>query len=373
MAFAPLIQRYGLGILAILSVINLSTAAPFNAALNVADAPCTEPRVRREWRSLNDAEKGEYIGAIKCLMAAAPTGKQYFEPITSRYEDFVAMHVNATGGGVLNTERGFPMGGTTGIHGVGIFYPWHRYTVWQFEETLRNECNYTGAQPYWDWHLDTPEAGGSFVTSPLFDPVTGFGGNGAEDEEDDDEGSRGWGSAFGGFFGGGSGGGCIQDGPFKDIKLHLGPMSTVKVGNERCLTRDFQGASAERSATKANIAKTLAIDTYASFRSSTEGSSGLHNAGHGGMMDVFSSPNDPLFWMHHTQIDRIWAIWQSQSESRLAEMAGTTRAPVTLDSMLWMGFNAPDQPVRTVMDTLNRNGEGFLCYKYDVGIEEFVD
>ena len=22
------------------------------------------------------------------------------------------------------------------------------------------------------------------------------------------------------------------------------------------------------------------------------------------------SPNDPIFWMHHAQIDRIWAVWQ---------------------------------------------------------------
>ena len=38
-----------------------------------------------------------------------------------------------------------------------------------------------------------------------------------------------------------------------------------------------------------------------------------HNAGHnfvgGHMMGVFS-PNDPLFWLHHANVDRIWANWQ---------------------------------------------------------------
>ena len=27
-------------------------------------------------------------------------------------------------------------------------------------------------------------------------------------------------------------------------------------------------------------------------------------------MAAMSSPNDPIFFMHHAQIDRIWAIWQ---------------------------------------------------------------
>lgn len=27
-------------------------------------------------------------------------------------------------------------------------------------------------------------------------------------------------------------------------------------------------------------------------------------------MGAMTSPNDPIFFMHHAQIDRIWAIWQ---------------------------------------------------------------
>ena len=25
------------------------------------------------------------------------------------------------------------------------------------------------------------------------------------------------------------------------------------------------------------------------------------------------SPNDPIFWMHHAQIDRIWSEWQKRN------------------------------------------------------------
>jgi hypothetical protein len=76
----------------------------------------------------------------------------------------VALHVNATGGG--------------DIHMSGKFLPWHRLAVWNYETTLRTECGYDGTQPYWDYNLDSPDRGGHFATSPLFDPQFGFGGNG---------------------------------------------------------------------------------------------------------------------------------------------------------------------------------------------------
>jgi tyrosinase len=40
-----------------------------------------------------------------------------------------------------------------------------------------------------------------------------------------------------------------------------------------------------------------------------------HNVVHGWvggtMNDIMVSPADPLFWMHHAEIDRIWSIWQA--------------------------------------------------------------
>ena len=40
-----------------------------------------------------------------------------------------------------------------------------------------------------------------------------------------------------------------------------------------------------------------------------------HNAAHnfvGGHMAGAFSPNDPVFWMHHANVDRIWARWQAR-------------------------------------------------------------
>lgn len=61
------------------------------------------------------------------------------------------------------------------------------------------------------------------------------------------------------------------------------------------------------------------INTTSSFRNLLEGwesESGdvdVHNLGHvwvGGSMLPPTSPNDPVFFMHHCNIDRLWALWQ---------------------------------------------------------------
>jgi tyrosinase len=86
--------------------------------------------------------------------------------------------------------------------------------------------------------------------------------------------------------------------------------------------------------------------------------------------DDLPSTNDPLFWMHHAGMDRLWALWQEQEPSRLNSVSGSNGLievirPFTLDTMVWMGFAAPDRPVRQLLDTQNRDGKGFLCYKYE--------
>ena len=35
-------------------------------------------------------------------------------------------------------------------------------------------------------------------------------------------------------------------------------------------------------------------------------------------MMPMSSPNDPAFWMHHANVDRVWAQWQLQQRRAVA-------------------------------------------------------
>jgi hypothetical protein len=40
---------------------------------------------------------------------------------------------------------------------------------------------------------------------------------------------------------------------------------------------------------------------------------GAHSRPHlfiGGAMNSFASPDDPIFWLHHTMVDKVWTMWQ---------------------------------------------------------------
>jgi tyrosinase len=57
--------------------------------------------------------------------------------------------------------------------------------------------------------------------------------------------------------------------------------------------------------------------TFTFFQKMLE--SGVHAAVHiavGGDMDSASSPADPIFWLHHSNIDRIWAASSAKNLSR---------------------------------------------------------
>ena len=71
----------------------------------------------------------------------------------------------------------------------------------------------------------------------------------------------------------------------------------------------FNGSSL---ATAANVASLMAISDFATFTTTLE-QSPFHNRLHGlvgGTMALSTSPADPLFWLHHAFIDKLWADWQ---------------------------------------------------------------
>ena len=36
------------------------------------------------------------------------------------------------------------------IHATGLFFAWHQWFVQLYETAIREECGYSGYQPYWD-------------------------------------------------------------------------------------------------------------------------------------------------------------------------------------------------------------------------------
>jgi tyrosinase len=87
----------------------------------------------------------------------------------------------------------------------------------------------------------------------------------------------------------------------------------------------------------ADLAKQLTVSTNISIFQTTlqsdhanDGKFCLHTAGHysiwgdpGG--DVFVSPSEPVFWLHHGQVDRHWWMWQNQDPAnRVQQYEGGT-------------------------------------------------
>lgn len=133
-----------------------------------------------------------------------------------------------------------------------------------------------------------------FITSPVFDPVYGFGGNGVD--------VPGYAGQFDnlthvpGYSTPGIGGGCVVDGPFASYTLSLGPGTLV---SDHCLQRAFN-ENFTPYLTTTQLDSTMALTDFESFRTVLEGiktipaAFGLHAGGHfavgGEMNDVYSSP-----------------------------------------------------------------------------------
>lgn len=163
---------------------------------------------------------------------------------------------------------------TFSIHYTGHFLPWHRYFVAVYEKALRTECNYTGAQPYWDWTLDVGSTS-AYYASPVFDPKYGFGGNGPYVAGNDS-------NPFA--VPGRTGGGCVGDGPFQNMTVRLGPQSSLEA-SPRCLHRDFSPYFAGRYLGLNQTQLTLNQGDYGWFARFVEGgpsfeASGIHGGGH---------------------------------------------------------------------------------------------
>lgn len=216
----------------------------------------------------------------------------------------------------------------------------------------------------------------------MFDPVYGFGGNGPYVASRSPAGVPGR-----------TGGGCIQDGPFKNMTIRLGPSSDIR-GNPRCLSRDFSPYFAGRYAGKNVTDYVLTQTSFGWFARKVEGGpsfedSGVHASGHYGvggdlgiMGDLYVSPGDPIFYMHHSNLDRLWWSWQVKDlTKRLKDISGplnlmdysnqsggnaTLALRMTLGGVQWRsGQNVTIQDVMDIRGASTNGTGGVLCYDYD--------
>jgi tyrosinase len=236
-------------------------------------------RIRKNAAFLTDNEWTRYCNAVVTLKHTFPGGSN-----VSIYDQFVAIHVCVWG---LRFGTG-PAGGTDGAHVGPAFLPWHREYLRRYEEALA-AVDPTVSLPYWNWGR-----GWDAETDDLF--------------QDDRIGPR---------------GGIVTSGYFAEAATAQNPLGWTIHPDLRPIgsaLRRTGAAGVNSLPPRASVFEALEKNTFSTFRPALESGFGLapghndmHNGVHGwvsGDMGAMSSPNDPIFFMHHAQIDRIWAIWQ---------------------------------------------------------------
>ncbi|KAF7302077.1 Di-copper centre-containing protein [Mycena indigotica] len=277
-------------------------------------AICIQPAVRKEWRTLSWSERADWIRSVKCLAnlphddALAPSVPPSISNIvpvntsSSYYDDFVYLHMD------LNTK----------IHFTGLFLPWHRWYVAVYERALKEKCGYKGTSPYWDWVQDYRDVFSSTMfTDP--DPESGLGG---------------WGDPANDV--------SVPDGGFSNtstFRLAYPSPHTLRrnftlkpfLGNP-FLSESQQQLYGNTSFTPAERDKLVNgfVGDFKGFQTYLEGFNGSHGAIHlmvggdlGGICPASAPPdcvggptfsaNEPLFWMHHAMVDKLWYDWQHAS------------------------------------------------------------
>jgi tyrosinase len=245
--------------------------------------------MRQNQNTLSDDDKLAFASAVRALK---DSDYGYYDEL------FVKVHRDTVDAAT----------GREDAHKGPAFFPWHREFLRRFEGALQYAARRIDPPipdsdllglPYWDWSVD------SSPNSSI------------------------WGSS--GFLGG-------NGDPVNNYRVPSGPFAfksgwtlTYTIPSEEptnYLRRRFgpgPGNPGTSLPTPQDVTDTLnetAYDVYpwnstsaSGFRNRAEGWSpyGMHNLIHmwvGGSMVPITSPNDPVFFLHHCFIDKLWADWQ---------------------------------------------------------------
>ncbi len=367
--------------------------------------------VRKNALRLTAAEKQNFIAAVRRMKVRLSSWNLPGESL-SAYNWLVRLH-----------KDGFDnhLAGGSGVHMAPSFFPWHREFLRAFENELRlaaADLNITApvAVPYWDW---TDAACTAAVLHPNF-----LGGNGGGPNNQFTSGpvprSSPYRALTGAFATANDQSSTFPlsiDPDISGFSTAAGTVQPVRFFMQRSFTSDpsFNGGyaggvppPAQPDAqmlsflpTAAQVATGLAMTVYdmppwdntvespgvpyasrTTFRNYMEGHIGavdaqgnpvgtmMHGRVHnwvGGNMLSSSSPNDPLFWMHHANLDRIWAEWQDLHGIRNFPAQWTYKEteasfPNVYSHDVLYGFATEDAYSRDVTheDTLDLRAAGIL-------------
>jgi tyrosinase len=223
-------------------------------------------------------------------------------------------------------------------HANWWFLPWHRGYLLHFEEISRDlSGDAKFALPYWDWTTSSrvPDALFEDVLTPThelyeesletfrpkFEPAIAALWSAASPAQRDQLTLRGYASPddiwqkLQGYFAARD----VARGPTREAP-ELPDWAKTEVGSERVMAalapkrfEDFGSTASENHHQRA-IQDTLESGPH----------NNIHNAigGGFGFMSELMAPVDPIFWLHHANVDRLWDVW-----SRRERKAGRTALP----------------------------------------------
>jgi tyrosinase len=328
--------------------------------------------VRKNVIDLTPQEKSDFVNAFKTLKTIPGTNNKN----VSLYDEFVAIHAGAMtfdmmqlGGQVMlpqDTPSTGPATGADAAHEHGGFLPWHREYLSRFEQALQS-VNPNVTLPYWDW--SDPRSVG-VIFDPNFLGTNGTGSTLIIEYPDGRPTIR-------------LDGGPVVSGNFSeadgwtivpDLHSNIGTAETLGTSLVRYLPDPNAPAGFGFPLDQAQTDRIVQSPDYATLRRFVEGEITInadgtqseclnipcnHNLVHGlvggsvanpnpneterqiltfgTLSNTPGSPNDPAFWLLHSNVDRLWAEWQNNGRqgSEFYAVPGTERYGHNLNDRMW--------------------------------------
>jgi tyrosinase len=227
--------------------------------------PEAEILPRKNQSQMEPHKKEQFLNAFKYIIA------------NGQFADLVSIHSDAA---------------TYRIHTEWVdtdtnqrFLPWHRVFLHELEYRLNTTPEGSDIRiPYWDWTVDRDIPDWLKGFKPTIEDVAVY---------------------------------PLPDNP---PPPHVPEIKTIHVEREPGGINPRTGKPFELP-TEVQITDIKSSETFRQFTARLEKRHGSPHNWVGGTMATYVSPADPLFWLHHSNIDRIWTLWPS-NQIKLPELQG---------------------------------------------------
>lgn len=330
-----------------------------------------QPLVRQNINNLTAEQRNDFVAAILALKRTPSP----FDPSVSYYDQFVLWHMLTVR--KTRLELGYGI-----AHDCPAFLTWHRKLLLLYEQAIRGLGLPSFALPYWDW---TDAASQDVLFS---DDFMGPSKGDADDNY------------------------AVTSGPFRKGVFPVNIFASP-IGDDDTMTQCpfwflTRGPALADLPTADDVTSLMAVTAYdaapydvtvpweSSFRSYlggvpvTPGPPVLHSAVHawvggswtgtswsmqyvessttfaGSMTALDTSPNDPVFFVHHCNVDRLWAQWEALYGNLFVPDEGANEG-WNLDDTLYPFSEHADNPLMNTSGLTNASMLDLqaLGYTYD--------